>query len=91
MNREGYLNVFALALDTTIGDATRVHVETGESEARFTPHTGENRRTRLAESANFTPPEGDITRRDMLRQRKRRSRGTLDVQTRRLQRKALAK
>jgi hypothetical protein len=88
---EGSLALFTLPSAMPVGEAVRVAVELGDSPAQSQEFHGENRRTRLAESATFTPPEGDITRRDMLRQRKHRSRGTLDVQTRRLQRKALAK
>lgn len=57
----------------------------------FIPHRGENRKTRRAAVATWEQPE-DVrtTRRELLKQRKRRDRGTLDVELRRLQRKALS-
>lgn len=56
----------------------------------FYPHDGENRKTRRAAVANFVGPknEGKGLRRRLLKQRQRDARGKLDVQTRRLQRKA---
>ena len=61
----------------------------------FFAHQGENRRTRRAEVARFTPPEDTPKaeakgmRRRFLKQRQRRAMGKLDPELRRLQRKAL--
>ena len=54
----------------------------------FMPHKGENRRTRRATTAQWVPPAEAPTRRELVRQRQKQRRGTLDVATRRLQRKA---
>jgi hypothetical protein len=50
-------------------------------------HKGENRRARRAAVANFAHPE--VSRRELLKQRQRQRRGKLDIETRRLQRKAI--
>lgn len=52
----------------------------------FRPHAGENRKTRRAAVANFSHP--GVSRRELLKQRQRNRRGKLDVELRRLQRKA---
>lgn len=54
----------------------------------FVPHQGENRRTRLGESARFSPKEDPGVRRRYVKQRDTKRRGKLDVELRRLQRKA---
>lgn len=53
-------------------------------------HQGENRTQRRAAVANWVPPIGEKmpTRRELLHQRQRQRRGKLDIETRRLQRKA---
>jgi hypothetical protein len=53
----------------------------------FMQHKGENRRARRAAVANFAHPE--VSRRELLKQRQRQRRGKLDIETRRLQRKAI--
>jgi hypothetical protein len=50
-------------------------------------HNGENRTQRRAAVANFKHPEAD--RRELLKQRQRQRRGKLDIETRKLQRKAM--
>lgn len=55
----------------------------------FVPHKGENRTQRRSAVANFAHPEAN--RRELLAQRQRERRGKLDIETRRLQRKALSK
>lgn len=52
----------------------------------FMAHRGENRTQRRAAVANFSHP--DVSRRELLKQRQKHRRGKLDVETRRLQRKA---
>lgn len=64
-------------------DATEKGVELALG---FMPHRGENRTTRRAAVANFKA-EG-ANRRELLKQRQRQRRGTLDPELRRLQRKA---
>lgn len=54
----------------------------------FIPHEGENRRTRLAESARFVTKADPGVRRRYVKQRDTKRRGKLDIELRRLQRKA---
>jgi hypothetical protein len=52
----------------------------------FMQHQGENRTQRRAAVANFAHPE--VSRRELWLQRQKQRRGKLDIETRRLQRKA---
>lgn len=58
----------------------------------FVPHDGESRKQRRAAVATWVPPklEGEQapTRRELRKQRVKQRRGKLDIETRRLQRKA---
>lgn len=53
----------------------------------FMPHSGENRVTRRAAVANFSHP--GVSRRELLKQRQKKRRGTLDTELRRATRKAI--
>jgi hypothetical protein len=57
----------------------------------FIPHDGENRKTRLGEAARFVAKEDPGVRRRYVKQRDTKRRGKLDVELRRLQRKARKK
>jgi hypothetical protein len=71
--------------------------DTAVGSGGFSQATADNRKARRAGVANWAPPvpaEGEPampTRRDLLQQRKRRDRGTVDVALRRLQRSAIRK
>lgn len=76
-------------------DLTLMPVQLEEAAAPgFAPHQGENRRMRLTGVAKFAPhpdmapAEANGLRRRLLKQRQRQRLGKLDVETRRLQRKA---
>jgi hypothetical protein len=58
----------------------------------FMPHDGENRRERLRQASLWRGPKEDPgAKRRYVKQRAKQRRGTLDIETRRLQRKALNK
>lgn len=64
-------------------------VPTAPPARGFFPHQGLNRERRLAATAQMIDPKDEPgLRRKLLLQRKRRARGTMDVELRRLQRKA---
>lgn len=80
---------------TTLKPHSPADPVTGQSPVRW--HTAENRRQRRKGVATFAPSmempkaEAKGLRRKLLKQRQVKARGKLDVETRRLQRKALSK
>lgn len=58
------------------------------AHGQFYAHNGENRTQRRAAVATWEPPKDAPTRRELWLQRQRQRRGKLDIETRRLQRKA---